>query len=127
MATLEFGVINQTSQKIGSDEITDHLSLVLHRLGVADRLKGELILVEDQTIRQLNKKFRGKAESTDVLSFPQPTSHQIQEDDGRVLGSIIISIETAQLQADQASISLLNELKMLASHGLLHLLGYDHH
>ena len=84
-------------------------------------------LVSDARIRALNKQFRGKNAATDVLSFAN--------DDGvaprsgaapRFLGDIVISTMTARRQASEAGHSYASELKVLALHGLLHLLGYDH-
>jgi len=78
----------------------------------------ELLLTDDQTIHALNKQYRGKDKPTDVLSFAF--------DDPEHLGQIVISVETAQIQADQIGQSLQDELQFLFTHGLLHLLGYDH-
>jgi probable rRNA maturation factor len=75
-------------------------------------------LVPDQRIRALNRQFRHKDHPTDVLSFPA-------EERGR-LGDIVIGIGVAKAQAAEAGHSLGTELRVLALHGLLHLLGYDH-
>jgi len=77
-----------------------------------------IALVPDQRIRALNRQFRGKDRPTDVLSFPA-------EERGR-LGDIVIAIGVAREQAAEAGHSLGAELRVLALHGLLHLLGYDH-
>lgn len=85
-----------------------------------DRVKIEVSLVNDKEIKELNKRFRGINEPTDVLSF----SYEGQLED--LVGSIAISTDTAASQATAAGIKLIDELKMLAAHGLLHLLGYQH-
>ena len=77
-----------------------------------------IALVPDQRIRALNKQFRRKDRPTDVLSFPA-------EERGR-LGDIVIGIGVARAQAAEAGHPLGAELRVLALHGLLHLLGYDH-
>jgi probable rRNA maturation factor len=77
-----------------------------------------IALVPDQRIRALNKQFRRKDRPTDVLSFPAGER-------GR-LGDIVIGIGVARSQAAEAGHSLGAELRVLALHGLLHLLGYDH-
>ena len=77
-----------------------------------------IALVPDQRIRALNKQFRRKDRPTDVLSFPA-------DERGR-LGDIVIGIGVARAQAEDAGHSLGAELRVLALHGLLHLLGYDH-
>ncbi len=86
-----------------------------------------LELTDDLTIKNLNKIWRQKNTSTDVLSFPVidketifPTQKQIE------LGDIVVSIPTAQRQAKEQKIHLTQELLWLVSHGLLHLLGWDH-
>lgn len=81
-----------------------------------------LRLTTDQEIRVLNREFRGKDKATDVLAFAQregPAGALHPE----LLGDIVISVETARKQARRG---LAAELLHLASHGLCHLLGYDH-
>lgn len=77
-----------------------------------------LLLTDDETIRQLNKEYRNKDKSTDVLSFPM--------EDDIMLGDIAISVDTAKRQAEEAEINFDRETAFLFIHGLLHLLGYDH-
>jgi len=89
-----------------------------------DDLAGEyevsLRLCTDETIRVLNKAWRGKDTATDVLAFAQREAASAH---GNLLGDIVISIDTAKRQAKRG---LPAELLHLASHGLCHLLGYDH-
>jgi probable rRNA maturation factor len=75
-------------------------------------------IVSDARVRALNRKFRKKDRATDVLSFPS-------EEPG-YLGDVVISGGVAARQARAAGHSLATELRVLALHGLLHLLGYDH-
>jgi len=75
-------------------------------------------IVSDARVRALNRKFRRKDKETDVLSFPA-------EEPG-YLGDVVISSGVAARQARAAGHSLATELRVLALHGLLHLLGYDH-
>ena len=75
-------------------------------------------IVPDARVRALNRKFRKKDKGTDVLSFPA-------EEPG-YLGDVVISSGLAARQARAAGHSLATELRVLALHGLLHLLGYDH-
>jgi probable rRNA maturation factor len=85
-------------------------------------------LVSDRRMKELNSLFRGKSETTDVLSFP--ANHESFEPasngDGHFLGDIVISAEQAQRQAKSNRLSLEREIKQLILHGLLHLCGYDH-
>lgn len=81
-----------------------------------------LLLTDDEEIAVLNQQFRGKPKPTDVLSFP------IQDIDTghRILGDIVISLETAQVQASESTLTFRDEVLQLLIHGLLHLLGYEH-
>ena len=72
----------------------------------------------DRSVRALNRRFLGKNRATDVLSFPAGEAGS--------LGDIVIALGVARRQAAVAGHSLGTELRVLALHGLLHLLGYDH-
>jgi probable rRNA maturation factor len=91
-----------------------------------------LCLTTDEEIQQLNSQYRHKDRPTDVLAFaalevnfPQLPS-TFSEMEPLYLGDIIVSVETAERQAEQQGHSLTVELAWLISHGLLHLLGWDH-
>lgn len=100
--------------------------------------------VSDRRMTELNKFFRGKDATTDVLSFPhesdefevQSASFSLSSGDEEqaeactlnsgFLGDIVISAEQAQKQATENGLSLESEIKQLILHGVLHLCGYDH-
>jgi probable rRNA maturation factor len=84
------------------------------------RARGEVTvaLISDARMRTLNRSYRNKDYATDVLSFP---TH-----DETYLGDIVIATGVAQRQADEVGHPVSTELRVLALHGLLHLLGYDH-
>jgi probable rRNA maturation factor len=86
------------------------------------RARGDvtIALVGDAAMRRLNRRFAGKDRATDVLSFPSDGV------DG-ALGDIAIATGVARRQARDGRRTYLEELRVLALHGLLHLLGYDHH
>jgi len=93
----------------------------------ASKLSLGLELTNDKNISDLNHSWLGQAKSTDVLSFPMidetfsfPSSEYIE------LGDIVISVPTAARQANENNVDLIRELRWLATHGLLHLLGWDH-
>lgn len=84
-----------------------------------------LSLVDDDAIRTLNAQYRGKDAATDVLSFPldaEPVSAPAE----RLLGDVVISVDTARRQADAYDAPLQREIYRLLIHGLLHLKGHDH-
>jgi probable rRNA maturation factor len=88
-----------------------------------------IAIVPDTRVRQLNRDFRGTDAPTDVLSFPAsaPSARRRGTPDQRgVLGDIVIAAGVARRQAGAAGHSLGTEYRVLALHGLLHLLGYDH-
>ncbi len=80
--------------------------------------------VSDRKMKDLNKLFRGKDDTTDVLSFP----HEPDEfdPDKNNLGDIVVSVEQAAKQAEEIGLTLELEIKQLILHGVLHLCGYDH-
>ncbi len=80
--------------------------------------------VSDKKIRQLNRQFRGKDKTTDVLSFPFQ-SDKFNRDENN-LGEIIISAEQAAKQSEENHLDFETEIKQLILHGILHLCGYDH-
>ena len=98
------------------------ISGCLRRLDAADA-EVHLVLTGDQTIRGLNRRFRGIDRETDVLSFPDG---DILPSGRRFLGEIVISLDRARQQADRLGHGEIRELCELALHGTLHLLGYDH-
>ena len=75
-------------------------------------------VVPDGRVRELNRRYRRKNAPTDVLSFPA--------DEPGDLGDVVIALGVAKRQATAAGHSLNTEFRVLALHGLLHLLGYDH-
>lgn len=83
-----------------------------------------ITLVHDTAIRELNRRHRGKDKPTDVLSFPLDPSEL--EGPERLLGDIVISVDTARRQAADYDAPLQREVYRLAIHGLLHVLGHDH-
>ena len=89
------------------------------------RLRGQVtvLLTSDETIRSLNRRFRGKNKATDVLSFPADIAAPGPE---KIAGDVAISVPTARRQAAEQGHSLSTEIRILVLHGLLHLAGHDH-
>jgi probable rRNA maturation factor len=119
------------------------LRRILRRAARSMRVSGEVALVigGDRRLRGLNARYRGQDRPTDVLSFPGPcgegparrelarqrTAHRATcPRCGGGLGDIVISVDTAERNARLLGRSLARELDILALHGLLHVLGYDH-
>lgn len=90
-----------------------------------------LRLTDNREIQMLNTQYRSQNKPTDVLAFAAlevdcPLPPEILSSQSLYLGDIVISVETAYHQAQQQGHSLKTELGWLATHGLLHLLGWDH-
>lgn len=86
-------------------------------LGVGDV---ELVFVNDDEMRKINREHRGIDKATDVLSFPY------EQVPGGLMGSVVISTDTASRVASELGHSIECEIALLFLHGILHILGYDH-
>ena len=86
-----------------------------------------LQFTDDSTIKALNSYWRERKEKTDVLSFPIIDDNIVlPENESLEIGDIVVSVTTAESQAKEQNHSLSHELLWLVSHGLMHLLGWDH-
>ena len=104
--------------------------------GVNQPCSVNVLMVDDDAIRELNNRFREIDRSTDVLSFPmlelEPENPVIPEDEIDPetgfcpLGDIVISVQRARAQAEEFGNSFERELAYLTVHSMMHLLGYDH-
>lgn len=102
---------------------------VLRSEGAPSPAEVGLVIADDETVRDLNRRFRGLDEPTDVLSFGFHDEGEafVSPPDGvHRLGEVIVSFPTAEWQAREAGRPLEDELAHLVVHGVLHLLGYDH-
>jgi probable rRNA maturation factor len=91
----------------------------------ADGAGVTVAFVSDRVMRELNRRWRGKRGTTDVLSFPAGQD-EFEKVEGVSLGDVVISVEQAARQAVENGLGLEEELAQLILHGLLHLCGYDH-
>jgi probable rRNA maturation factor len=95
------------------------------RVVPADDAGVTIAFVSDRAMRELNRRWRGKRGTTDVLSFPLE-QEEWEQGEGRTLGDVVISVERAARQAEENGLTLDEEIAQLILHGLLHLCGYDH-
>src|SRR5256714_12242404 len=94
------------------------------KIGVED--KGATVaFVSDRAMRELNRRWRGRRGTTDVLSFPSGQD-EFEKAAGLCLGDVVISVEQAAKQAAEHGLEFEGEVEQLILHGLLHLCGYDH-
>lgn len=84
-----------------------------------------VVFVSDRVMRGLNRRWRGKVGTTDVLSFPSGQD-EFERAEGLRLGDVVISVEQASRQASENGLEFDGEVAQLILHGLIHLCGYDH-
>ena len=108
-------------------EIAEFVRKVLIALRVDDDINEvSIAIVDDDAMRTLNRQFRKRNKTTDVLTFPADASDADPQAHGRPLGDIVISADQARRQAADQHHSLATEVRYLILHGILHALGYDH-
>jgi len=115
---LEVVLLNrQRRRRVRSDRLRRLLEGAARSLGVSGEVA--LVLTRDPAVRELNARYRGQDKPTDVLSFPGAG--------GKAgLGDIVVIVDTAERNARRLGRTLQRELGVLALHGFLHVLGYDH-
>ncbi len=125
---MELEIFNETSEDltIELDELKEMLTDFCKREKL-DNVVFNIIIVDQDTIHNINKEYRNIDRTTDVISFALEDDKTVISPDGiRILGDIYICLEKVKSQAIEYNHSFKRELSFLAVHGLLHLLGYDH-
>ena len=108
-------------------DFTAIIEQALKTLGIEDDVEVSCVLVDDERIHEINREYRHIDRSTDVISFSMEDNDQFYvEGMPRTLGDIFISVDHAKKQAEEYGHSLRREMCFLFTHGILHLLGYDH-
>lgn len=108
-------------------DFTAIIEQALKTLGIEDDVEVSCVLVDDERIHEINREYRHIDRSTDVISFAMEDNDQFYvEGMPRTLGDIFISVDHANKQAEEYGHSLRREMCFLFTHGILHLLGYDH-
>ena len=120
-------VFNEINEDLSKE--LDQLKELLKNVCKDEKLSnGEfnVIIVNEEKIRDLNREYRGIDRVTDVISFALEDDKSFNIEDYRMLGDIYICLNKVKEQANEYGHSFKRELSFLAIHGLLHLLGYDH-
>ena len=121
-----FDIINDTDEEIGElDFLSGYVKYLTEKLKIKDAIFN-IIFVTNKKIQSLNKDYRGVERITGVFSFALEDNNSLAEHGIRVLGDIYIAINVAYEQAKLYNHSNIREICFLSTHGLLHLLGYDH-
>ena len=120
-----FEVFNETEYRVDLEEIKNILNYAL-KYKKLENVEFNVILVDNETIKKINKEYRGIDRETDVISFALEDDNTFPCESTRILGDIYISVPKMKSQALEYKTGEKRELAFLTVHGLLHLLGYDH-
>ncbi len=125
-------VANESGSAVDETRLVGLARHVLAEMGVHPLAELSVLLVDPDTMSRLHERWMGESGPTDVMAFPMDeleTGRGPDEDDDpppALLGDVVLCPEVARRQAAAAGHSTADELHLLATHGILHLLGYDH-
>lgn len=121
-----FEIINDTDNEVLElEKLNSYIDYVVKELEL-ERCEFNIIIIDNERIHEINNMYRGVDRETDVISFALEDNMDVEYKDFRLLGDIYISIEKCYQQAEEYGHSREREICFLATHGILHLLGYDH-
>ena len=121
-----FEIVNDIDRDIEElDVLGDYVKYVVDELEL-EKCEFNIIIVDNKRIHEINREYRDVDRETDVISFALEDNMDIKYDDFRLLGDIYISLDKCYSQALEYEHSRVREICFLATHGILHLLGYDH-
>jgi len=122
-------VANESGITVAESELVGLSRFVLDRMRIHPLAELSVLLVDEPAMEQLHVRFMDEAGSTDVLAFPMDElrpGHESEEPEPALLGDVVLCPVVAARQALEAGHSRDDELQLLCTHGILHLLGYDH-
>lgn len=121
-----FEIFNNSGEDVEEiNFLEEYVKYVTKKLDI-EKAIFNIIMVDDKEIQKLNFTYRGIDKKTDVITFALEDGDDFRNPELRVLGDIYISIPVAYEQAEIYEHSRIREICFLATHGILHLLGYDH-
>ncbi len=128
---MSIDVANESGQPVDEQRLLDLSRYVLDEMGVHPLSELSVLLVDTSAMEQLHVQWMDEPGPTDVLSFPMDELRPSRSDDDPdpepgLLGDVVICPEVAHEQARQAGHAVEDEIALLCTHGILHLLGYDH-
>ena len=121
---------NESGAEVDEERLGALSRYVLSEMHIHPQAELSVVLLDEAAMTGLHEEFMDETGPTDVLAFPMDELRPGDEDDDPepgLLGDVVLCAEVAAAQAKQAGHSLLDELDLLCTHGILHLLGYDHH
>ncbi|GAA0356047.1 rRNA maturation RNase YbeY [Microbispora corallina] len=126
-------VANESGVAVDESALVELAGLVLGRMGVNPLAELSILVIDEAAMAELHEQWMGEPGPTDVLAFPmdelRPNSGGREEDpspDPALLGDVVLCPQVAAKQAADAGHGPQDELELLCTHGILHLLGYDH-
>ena len=126
---MSIDVVNETETEIDIEGIGEQARFILDRLRIHPGAELSVVFVDVATMTDLHVRWMDEPGPTDVLSFPMDELTPPRDDDPQpegLLGDVVICPEVAAKQAVQAGHDVTTEYGVLLTHGILHLLGYDH-
>ena len=126
---MSIDVVNETEAEIDIDSIQEQARFILDRLRIHPGAELSVVFVDVATMTDLHERWMDEPGPTDVLSFPMDELTPPRDDEEPpegLLGDVVICPEVTQRQAVQAGHDERLEVGVLLTHGILHLLGYDH-
>ena len=121
-----FEIFNETDREIEELKVlNDYVKYVVKKLEL-EKCEFNIIIIDNERIHEINREYRNIDRETDVISFAMEDEMDVEYTDFRLLGDIYISHDRVISQALEYGHSELREICFLATHGILHLLGYDH-
>lgn len=126
---MSIDVCNETPYQVDEKEFVDLARYVLDAMHVNPQADLSILFYESEPMADLHVRWLGLEGPTDVMSFPMDELRPGSVDDpgeAGILGDIVLCPEVAEEQAKRAGHSTVEEMLLLTTHGMLHLLGYDH-
>lgn len=126
---MSIDIANESSFEIDELELVEQAAYMLRRLHINPAAELSIMLVDEAVMANLHEEYMDEPGPTDVLSFPMDELREgtaDQDSDEGVLGDVVICPSVAQRQAQTAGHATEVEMRLLLTHGILHLLGHDH-
>jgi probable rRNA maturation factor len=126
---MSIDVVNESGRDVDENEVADLARYVLDQMHIHPQADLSVLLVDVDTMTGLHERWMDEPGPTDVLSFPMDELRPGREGEPSppgLLGDVVLCPDVAAEQAVRAGHSSAEELLLLTTHGILHLLGYDH-
>ena len=127
---MSVAINNESGVEVDEHELVKLAQFVLAEMGVHPLAELSVMLVDEPAMSGLHEQFMGEPGPTDVLAFPMDDLRAVADEESEeteLLGDVVLCPSIAEAQARNAGHDTAAELRLLCTHGILHLLGYDHH